>query len=278
MAEITITQLTGGSLEGEGVFDVLMRATKAHLEAEFARNRIKGPEYATVYLGSLQAVMDRSLQFLLNQQKVNLEAQLLEKQILSEEKNQALLDAQIAKLNAEIALLGQQLLNLTAEGLNIPKQGLVLDGQVAKLAADVDLAEQQLLNLIAEGLNIPKQGLVLDGQKCKLDAEFDVLVEQKLKTVSETALLAQKKITEQAQTSGTGVDPDSVLGRQMALYQAQEEGYQRNAEQKAAKLLADVWSVKRTTDSTVPSTPVTGTDDVYITQAMTKLLQGINAA
>ena len=48
MTAIAVTDLTQSTLEGTGVFDVLMRATKVHLDAEFAKNRIKGSEYATV--------------------------------------------------------------------------------------------------------------------------------------------------------------------------------------------------------------------------------------
>ena len=46
--------LTEATLGGNGVFDVLMRANKAHLESEFQKNRIKGPEYSQVYLGSFE--------------------------------------------------------------------------------------------------------------------------------------------------------------------------------------------------------------------------------
>ena len=70
---LVITDLTQGTLEGMGVFDALMRANKVHLEAEFQKNRIKGPEYATVYLGSLQAVMQAALTFLSQSQKVTKE-------------------------------------------------------------------------------------------------------------------------------------------------------------------------------------------------------------
>ena len=62
MTAITIANLTQATVDGTGVFDVLMRANKAHLEAEFAKGRIKGSEYATVYLGSLQAVLQTAFQ------------------------------------------------------------------------------------------------------------------------------------------------------------------------------------------------------------------------
>ena len=41
---ITLDDLTTATVEGSGVFDVLMRANKAHLEQEFKLNRIKGTD------------------------------------------------------------------------------------------------------------------------------------------------------------------------------------------------------------------------------------------
>lgn len=79
--------LTEVSLEGSGAFDKLMRATKAHLLEEFNNGRITGAEYSTVYLGALSAVLQTSVQFLLNQQQVhriNAEIGLIRQQTVTE--------------------------------------------------------------------------------------------------------------------------------------------------------------------------------------------------
>lgn len=202
MPNVTLDDLTQTTLDGTGVFDVLMRANKAHLAAEFDKGRIKGTEYATVYLGSLEAVLRTSLEFLVQR--------------------------------------------------------------------------QQIANLVLQAENIPKEGLVLDGQKCKLDAEFDLLQSEKLKSIAETTLLTQKNATEKAQTITLGVDVDSVIGKQKALYGAQAAGFQRDAEQKAAKLLIDTWNVRRTTDPDAADVNVTNKlTDSYVGDSVTKLLAGI---
>jgi hypothetical protein len=67
-----IDTLTTESLSGTGTFDVLMRATKLHLQEEYDAQRITGHEYATVYLGALSAVLQTATQFLMNGQQVNL--------------------------------------------------------------------------------------------------------------------------------------------------------------------------------------------------------------
>lgn len=214
MTAITIEQLSTANLDGAGVFDVLMRAMKQHLEGEFSKNRIKGPEYATVYLGSLESVMRTSLEFVMQNQKASLEAQLLEKQIL--------------------------------------------------------LVTQQ-------GLNAVTENSVLVATECKLRAEYDLLILQKTRTTAETALLTQKIATEKAQTTALGVDEDSILGRQKALYLAQTTGFTRDAEQKVAKLMADTWNVRRTTDEGTVADGTNMLSDAVVGRAITKMLAGVGA-
>ena len=153
---ITLAKLTTGTTAGAGVFDVLMRSVKAQLDAEYQANRIKGSEYATVYLGSLQAVLQTSLQMVLAQEKTNLEIQVLEKELL-------LRDQQVTRTNKEIEVL------------------------------------------------------------------------------------EQKRLTELAQVESTGVDADSIIGRQKALYEAQTLGFGQEAKHKAAQLMISTYNIRRTT-------------------------------
>lgn len=225
---IPISAFTTATLDGTGIFDVLMRANKAHLQAEFDKGRIKGSEYATVYLASVQTVMQVGLQFVLDQQKAALEGQLLEKQII------------------------------------------LTQSQIDKTASEKALIDQQKANALSTNDNILKEG-------CKLAAEFDVLVGTVTKTTAETGLLNQKKITEQAQVSGTSVDTNSVIGRQKALYEAQTAGFSRTAEQAAAKLLVDSWSVRRTTDTGTVADGTNMLNDSAVGRAINKVLAGVGA-
>lgn len=292
MTVIAVTDLTTSEVAGTGVFDLLMKANQAHLDAEFAKNRIRGPEYAQVYLGSLQAVMNTAMQFLLEREKTGLANDLLMKQIeLATVEVQkanaelAILAKNEAKINAEIALLAAQTAQMEAETLNIPKQGALMDAQK-------DLAAQQKLNLVSEELNIDArtalvnqqqlnavtEGLVLTAQECKLRAEFDNLMEQKLKIGQETALLAQKVTTEKAQVLEMGVDDNSVIGRQKLLYKAQTDGFARDAEQKAAKIWVDTWNVRRTTDEGTIADGINKLNDANIGAVLTTLMAGIGAS
>jgi hypothetical protein len=232
---IDIASLTSATLDGTGVFDVLMRANKAHLESEFAKNRIKGPEYSTVYLGSLAQVMQAALQFVLSQEKANLEATLLQQQIL-------LAQAEVQKATATLA----------------------------QIQAQTALINQQLANAVVEET-------VLVAQECKLRGEFDLIVSNTLKSTQETALLSQKTATERAQVLALGVDENSVVGKQKLLYQAQTDGFKRDAEQKAAKLMIDTWNVRRTTDEATVADSVNSLNDVAVGRAVNKLLNGVQA-
>lgn len=190
---ILITELTQESLTGQGVFDALMRASKVHIDEEYSKNRLRGPEYATVYLGAMESAMRAALEFLANKQKITLE-------------------------NA-----------------------------------------------------------ILVATKCKLDAEYDVLQTTNLKLLAEMALLNQKVVTEKAQVSATGVEGDSVIGKQKALYQAQTDGFARDAEQKAAKVMVDSWNVRRTTDEGTIADGTNMLADSHVGRAVGKLLAGVAA-
>ena len=221
ISPLIITDLTTGVVDGTGVFDKLMVSAKGHLDAEFKKGSIRGPEYSQVYLGQVQAILQLSLQFLVAKDKTSLEADLIANQVL-------LVQAQTA------------------------------------------LAVQQRENAIIEGT-------VLVAQECKLRAEYDLILSQTLKSGGEIALLAQKTATERAQTQDIGVDANSVIGKQKLLYQAQTDGFARDAEQKGAKLLIDTWNARRMTDEATVADGVNLLNDVTVGAFVQKLKAGINA-
>ena len=338
IAPIPVSALTEGTLEGTGIFDVLMRVTKVHLEAEYVKNRIKGPEYSTVYLGSLESVMRNSMDFLLQRQKAALEAELMAQQVLvaqaevekmaaevdlAKEKvllakveleimnlNKAKIPAEIAHLEAQTQLLDTQrtlaetkssheIDHLEAQTGLIDTQRTLAEtkspAEIAHLAAQTGLVNTQktlaetkspheLAHLDAQTALVGQQkdnavleGTVLVAQECKLRAEYDVLMASKDKTAAENALLVQKNVTEKAQTISLGVDADSVIGKQKALYQAQTDGFSRDAEQKAAKLMVDSWNVRRTTDEGTVADGTNMLADVVVGRAVNKMLTGVGA-
>ena len=279
--KVDITNLTHATIDGNGVFDVLMRTVNAHLQKEWTANRLKGTEYSTVYLGALESTMNTSLQFLLAKDK----------------------------LNAELAILEQQLVNLKVEEINATKQGLLLDKQLDDLVAATALKIQQKANLVdelltnaqqrsnlateqarisaqttqinAETLNVPKQGLLIDAQK-------DTQLQQRLNLADELLTAAQQRANLSsenqaiiAKTANTAQQTANLLAeaanipRQGAVYDstrlkadaekallidkltteasqrtvlaAQASGYRRDAEQKAAEIMTRAFAAIATT-------------------------------
>ena len=112
---ILVTDLTTGKVDGIGVFDKLMAATKPHIKAEYDSGRIKGAEYSQVYLGAVQSAMSNSIEFLLRQASTQSQNALLDQQLLTEVQNTLVATAQKCKLQNEFEVLSQQIVKVTNE-------------------------------------------------------------------------------------------------------------------------------------------------------------------
>jgi hypothetical protein len=215
MTILTINDLTTTTLDGGGMFDVLMRANKVHLEAEFKANRIKGPEYSAVYLGALQAVMATSMAFLLQKDKNALETQLLELQVqlsnielLKATSQLAQIAAQTSQIEVQTALVTAQIANTAAELAILQANVLKVPAEIAQLTAQTAVTTQQKLNLVDELLTsasqrtklaeetaqVIAQTTLVTQQKSNLTAEAINIPKQGLKMDADTAVSAQQKL------------------------------------------------------------------------------------
>jgi len=85
---IALTDLTNGSLtaanewSGTGVFDVLIKAVNKNIEGQYNLGRITSTDYANVYLGGLQSVIQQSVQFTLQKQHTEAQTDLVAAQKL----------------------------------------------------------------------------------------------------------------------------------------------------------------------------------------------------
>ena len=286
MTAINITEVTAGSLEGTGAFDKIMSAMQIRLEEEFSQGRITGDDYANVYLGAMTASMQQAVAFVLGKQTADSQAELTKAQALEVNAQTALvvqqrtnLTEEFKQITAQTALVGQQKTNLSEEAKNITLQGDLLTAQKTQSTAQAQFVDQQKTNLAAEKDNIGKQGSLIDAQtnlakqqKSNLEEEFKDIAKQGIlltaqsdQAKAQTTLLGKKGATEDAQLG--------VIAKQNLLYQAQADGFARDAEQKLAKLVVDTWNVRRTTDSGVVATA--GISDIDIRDVMNKARTGI---
>ena len=96
------------------------------------------------------------------------------------------------------------------------------------------------------------------------------------RTTAEVALLNQKYKTEQAQILDT-VDGNTVvgaIGKQKAVQQAQAEGFLRDAEQKATKVILDAWGIAKSVEGIGFDLP-DGALNEDISDMIIKLREGI---
>ena len=124
-------------------------------------------------------------------------------------------------------------------------------------------------------LNKKSQIEVNDQQILASQSQIKVNDAQILSIEAQTDLYEQKLDTEIANTSDT-IDGDAiggVVGKQMALYQAQADGFLRDAEQKVLKILSDAWAVRTTVDESDP--PSSGMDDPSLLQTLNVARAGI---
>lgn len=238
---LTIDDLTKGEVGGTGTFDRMMLAITAHLDKQYNESKITGSDYATVYLGALTTVMQQATAYLLGAERLEKELLLIQEQIDNMQKQTALVEAQIANINADTLIKTEQIQLTANQAAQVIEQTKLTTSQKNQVDKEIELLTQQVLKamqdtaLVAQQvINTTNQNTTITKQQEKLDAE--------------NAILLEKLETEQAQTKGTTATVSGLIGKQMLLIDKQAEGFDRNAEQKLAKIMVDTWTVRQTTD------------------------------
>ena len=214
---ITQANLTQGSaltvtnnvVTGTGVFDDLMEAVTTHLEAQYQLGRITGGDFATVYLGAMQAAISQSVSFTLGQESTNAAVILQTKQGLKVDKDallvvaqELLTDAQKTKVDADVVLAGKQGALTDAQKLKVDADELLVDKQVVKLTSDIALDVKQGLLVDSQKLKVNADKLLTDSQKLKVDADELLVDKQVVKLAADIVLLGKQ---------GSKIDADKLL-------------------------------------------------------------------
>lgn len=222
---VSFEDITNGSPTGSGIFDKLMKSVKAHLKEEYDNQRIRGSEYTQVYLGSIQTAIGQAMQWQLGAQNAANQAQLIDAQIEQVNAQTNLTDEQKALVTEQILQTKQQVTNMIAENANIIKQGTLLDAQNTLTNANASLTSAKTLTE-AEQLEVVKYN------------HENMLPSQK-------GLVDQKAKTEEAQIRSTvdGVAVTGAIGKRNDLLDKQADGFDRDAEQKAARAVMDMWGM-----------------------------------
>ena len=172
--------------QGTGIFDELIKAINGNIKVQFDSGRIKGTEYADVYLGSLQTAMSEAMKFMLVKDLTEKDIELKEVEIANNTisgenliKQGTLLDNQIEISNVDVTYketnvikdleikdkqiesVGVDIANNTISGENLIKQGTLLEEQIKTSYTDRVMKDKQTAMLGMDGI-MKKQNLITD--------------------------------------------------------------------------------------------------------------------
>ena len=205
----TFPQYTNLALK-EGLFDQLMATVKHHLELEYDAHRLRGDNYSKVYLGSMEAVMANTTQYLLGILLIDERRDKLiaDTNLVNIETDKAkfeldtLFPLQATKLQSEINLLDAQKILTDAQKLKVDKEVEFLTQKIVTELANVDgtgvtsdsIIGRQVALLLAQKLGFAGD---IETKTAKLHADY-AAVFQSVQEVPEDVLLnvdAQTAIT-----------------------------------------------------------------------------------
>ena len=115
MALIDIGDVTTGSLDGTGYFDILMRTVSLHLQREWTGGRITGDVYAKAYLEAMNNALNQAIGFVISANQAEVNEDLVRAQIAQASAKVDQIRAQVVQMQvqedqirAQIELIGYQ--------------------------------------------------------------------------------------------------------------------------------------------------------------------------
>lgn len=215
---LTNAALTGGTVDGEGTFDIVMRSLKGHLQQEFDKGRINGDQYAKSYIELTSVALQTAVQFLLGRDTARWQAILAQSQAKT---------AQIGVVQAAVELA-------TAK-----TQFGMVTAQMQNARAEYSLTKLQLANLDVDYCIKLAQKTAAQYQNTDILPAQKVLIQEQAE--------AQRAQTLDTRSDGVTSVAGSV-GKQKALYTQQIDSFQKDAQYKAGKMYLDAWITQKSLD------------------------------
>ena len=117
MAMLDVKNVTTGTIDGTGTFDVIMQTVFLHLQREYASGRITGDMYAKAYIEIMNNTLAQATQYVVAAFQATA--------------NDDLVAAQIRKINKDIELVTEQIELIGYQGISEQAKYLdVVNGQV----------------------------------------------------------------------------------------------------------------------------------------------------
>ena len=155
---LTIGTITERVVDGNGCFDQIMTALKAHLKMEYEEGRITGAEYTKAYIASMQSALQYAVQYLLGKDNAYYQALGTQAQALASN-----IDAYTAKVKLAIAQAQAHLSKAQYAGQ--VAQLYAVDKQAALVAeqTNTQVGQQALLKEQTEQAHAQVSDTQLDG-------------------------------------------------------------------------------------------------------------------
>lgn len=136
--------LVDGVWEGTGVFDEIMKAINGNIQVQYDAGRIKGSDYAKVYLNGIRSAIVESMKFILNKKSV-------EKQLEVQDVQIAISEVQLAenseKWGIQKKVLENQLemsnIDVAYKEQNVLRDLEIRDKQIESATADIAFNESK---------------------------------------------------------------------------------------------------------------------------------------
>jgi len=250
MANIELSNLTDSTNadNGTGVFDKLIQSVEHHIESQYKAGRITGNDYSSVYLGSMQSVLSESVKFLLSEQQVEKEVDLLNEQIISEQKkNEAggLIDLEKKKNQEQIDLIiaqtASQYEGIDASRKDTNRKNLLNSKQVIKIGKESELLTTQNSELLLSGV---VERALKDAQRI---ATASGGIDNTNKVNADVAYTNAREVEQIAAT----VRMDLESAKKVLLIEAQTLGFKVDGKQKLLKQMFEGFAIETTTNGAV---------------------------
>lgn len=260
-----VKQLTSGSVDGTGVYDVLMKAVAIQLNTEYDEGRITGQEYATVYVGAIGAVLQSAISFLNNHQQEKLIAAQI---ALTRQKTVTELAQTDNDIPLGLGFNGSQVIEgmVAAELALKEKQGTLADNQILSVKAEKDLYGQKIISELAQTDNGIAQARAAGYGFNDADTVSGALEGANITSLMNAKLVEQKVATELAATSDTkpaelgessSTTISGTVGKQNTLITNQGAKVVKESELIAQKTATELAQTSDTIPAGVALNPVT---------------------
>ena len=222
--QLTVGTLTECVVDGNGCFDKVMTALKAHLNLEYEAGRITGAEYTKAYIASMQGALQFSVQYLLGKDNAFFQALGTQASAL-----RANIDAYTAKV--QLAIAQAQAHQLKAQYATTVLQLSATEEQKELVEAQTEVQKQQkgLLLEQTEQAHAQVSDTQLDGSTpvTGYTGNQNKLLKQQVEAFKHDAIVKGSKIftdsfatqlsMSTATVAGTGLDAQGIAKATAAL-------------------------------------------------------------